>query len=125
MSWAAANRAAQGLKGAVIPCLYGRDRGRRDAAVRALFERELGAGPSVSFDAPTAAWAEALSRPALNLYLYDVKESRSERRVEWDQARVNGRTVERPPPVRIDVSYVITAWAKTAEEEHGLLSAAL
>src|SRR5881296_1116976 len=34
MSWAAANRAAQGLKGAVIPCLYGRDRGRRDATVR-------------------------------------------------------------------------------------------
>ena len=99
--------------------------GDLDAAVRALFERELGKGPSVSFDAPTAAWAAALSGPALNLYLYDVKESRSERRVEWDQARVNGRTVERPPPVRIDVSYVITAWAGTAEEEHGLLSAAL
>jgi hypothetical protein len=99
--------------------------GDLDAAVRALFERELGTGAAVSFDAPTAAWADALSGPALNLYLYDVKESRSERRVEWDQAQVNGRTVERPPPVRIDVSYVITAWAKTAEEEHGLLSAAL
>jgi hypothetical protein len=99
--------------------------GDLDAAVRALFERELGKGASVSFDAPTAAWVESLSGPALNLYLYDVKESRTERRVEWDQAHVNGRTVERPPPVRIDVSYVITAWAKTAEEEHGLLSAAL
>ncbi|HEY1733304.1 MAG TPA: DUF4255 domain-containing protein, partial [Acidimicrobiales bacterium] len=99
--------------------------GDLDAAVRTLFERELGKGPNVAFDAPTAAWADGLSGPALNLYLYDVKESRSERRVEWDQAHVNGRTVERPPPVRIDVSYVITAWAKTAEEEHGLLSAAL
>lgn len=99
--------------------------GDLDAAVRALFERELGTGATVSFDAPTAAWAEGLSGPALDLYLYDVKESQTERRVEWDQAHVNGRTVERPPPVRIDVSYVITAWAKTAEEEHGLLSAAL
>ena len=99
--------------------------GDLDAAVRALFERELGKGAGVSFDTPTAAWAEGLDGPALNLYLYDVQESRSERRVEWDQAQVNGRTVERPPPVRIDVSYVITAWAKTAEEEHGLLSAAL
>jgi hypothetical protein len=99
--------------------------GDLDAAVRRLFERELGTAAAVSFEAPTAGWAEALSGPALNLYLYDVKESRSERRVEWDQAQVNGRTVERPPPVRIDVSYVITAWAATAEEEHGLLSAAL
>ncbi len=99
--------------------------GDLDAAVRALFERGLGKGAGVSFDAPTADWAEGVSGPVLNLYLYDVKESRTERRVEWDQAHVNGRTVERPPPVRIDVSYVITAWAKTAEEEHGLLSAAL
>jgi hypothetical protein len=99
--------------------------GDLDAAVRALFERELGTGAAVSFDTPTAAWAEGLSGPVLNLYLYDVKESRNERRVEWDQAQVNGRTVERPPPVRIDVSYVISAWAKAAEEEHGLLSAAL
>jgi hypothetical protein len=99
--------------------------GDLDAAVRALFERELGAGVAVSFDAPTVAWADALPGPALDVYLYDLKESRTERRVEWDQAQVNGRTVERPPPVRIDVSYVITAWAKTAEEEHGLLSAAL
>ncbi len=99
--------------------------GDLDAAVRTLFERELGTAAAVSFEAPTAGWAQALSGRSLNLYLYDVKESRSERRVEWDQAQVNGRTVERPPPVRIDVSYVITAWAATAEEEHGLLSAAL
>jgi hypothetical protein len=103
--------------------------GDLDRAVRARFERELrerGAdGVAVSFDAPTGAWAEALERPALNLYLYDVQESRDERRVEWDEARVDGRPVARPPPVRLDVSYVITAWASTSEDEHGLLSAAL
>lgn len=103
--------------------------GDLDRAVRALFERELadrgGEGVRVSFDAPTGAWASALERPVLDLYLYDVKESRDERRVEWDEAVVDGRTVERPPPVRLDVSYVVTAWADTCEEEHGLLSAAL
>jgi Pvc16 N-terminal domain/Carboxypeptidase regulatory-like domain len=103
--------------------------GDLDRAVRSLFERELSergaGGAGVSFDAPTAAWAAALTAPTLDLYLYDVKESREERRVEWDEARVDGRTVELPPPVRLDVSYVITAWADTSEEEHGLLSAAL
>ncbi len=103
--------------------------GDLDEAIRALFVRELDArgidGTGVSFAAPTAAWAEALEGPALNLYLYALAESRAERRVEWEQAEVNGRTVERPPPVLIDVSYVITAWANTPEQEHGLLSAAL
>ncbi len=103
--------------------------GDLDEAIRALFVRELaewGAdGAGVSFAAPTPAWAEALSAPSISLYLYDVKESQAERRVEWDETRVDGRTVERPPPVRIDVSYVITAWADTPEQEHGLLSAAL
>jgi hypothetical protein len=99
--------------------------GDLDVAVRALFERELGTSAAVSFDAPTAAWVETVSTPVLNLYLYDVRESRTERRVEWDQAHVNGRTVERPPPVRIDVSYVISAWAQTSADEHGILSAAL
>jgi hypothetical protein len=82
--------------------------GDLDEAIRALFVRELDArgigDTGVSFAAPTAAWAEALEGPALNLYLYALTESRAERRVEWEQAEVNGRTVERPPPVLIDVS---------------------
>jgi Pvc16 N-terminal domain/Carboxypeptidase regulatory-like domain len=100
-----------------------------DEAIRALFERELGErgidGASVAFDAPTEGWAAGRKAPTLNLYLYAVAESRAERRVEWEQAQVDGRTIERPPPVLIDVSYVITAWADTPEQEHGLLSAGL
>ena len=103
--------------------------GDLDEAIRALFERELGErgidGAGVSFAAPTEAWSESLKAPALNLYLYALAESRAERRVEWEQAEVDGRMIERPPPVLIDVSYVITAWADTPEHEHGLLSAAL
>ncbi len=103
--------------------------GDLDEAIRALFERELGErgieGAGVSFAAPTEAWSESLKAPALNLYLYALAESRAQRRVEWEQAEVDGRLIERPPPVLIDVSYVITAWADTPEREHGLLSAAL
>ena len=51
--------------------------GDLDAAVRALFERELGKGAGVSFDTPTAAWAEGLAGPANTMYLYDVMASRS------------------------------------------------
>ena len=103
--------------------------GDLDEAIRALFERELGErgidGAGVSFAAPTEGWSAGQKTPALNLYLYALAESTAQRRVEWDHAEVNGRMVERPPPVLLDVSYVITAWADTPEQEHGLLSAAL
>ena len=103
--------------------------GDLDGAIGALFVRELGLrgldGTQVSFDAPTPDWAEGLAGPTLDLYLYDVKESLGDRRVEWERREVNGRTVEQPPPVLIEASYVITGWAETPEAEHSLLSAAL
>jgi hypothetical protein len=103
--------------------------GDLDATLRTLYERELaGHGlpdTQVVFEAPSTEWAGEVARPALDLYLYDLQESPSERRVEWDEARLEGRVVERPPPVLIEAGYVVTAWAANAEEEHGLLSAAL
>ena len=103
--------------------------GDLDDALRALFERELAdrglRDTSVSFDAPTEAWAGARKAPVLDLYLYDVTESHEERRVEWEQDTVDGRITERPPPVLVEASYVITGWADSPEDEHRLLSAAL
>ncbi len=103
--------------------------GDLDLTVRALFARELAErGPDateVSFDAPSREWADALRGPTLNVYLHDIRESRRDRQVEWEQAQSNGHTVERPPPVLLEAAYVVTAWADSSVEEHGLLSLAL
>ena len=103
--------------------------GDLDDALRALFERELAErglrDTGVSFDAPAEAWAERRKGPVLDLYLYDVTESHEERRVEWETDTVDGRIMERPPPVLVEASYVITGWADSPEDEHRLLSAAL
>lgn len=79
----------------------------------------------ISFDQPTGEWSARLSRPTVNCWCYDVRENvklRSmERRVTGDgrQARIA------LPPRRMDVSYLVTAWARKVEDEHQLLWRAL
>jgi hypothetical protein len=64
-----------------------------------------------------------LSRPTINLYLYDIREN-TELRVRQPQLQRNydnhsaGRKL---PAKRIDLSYLITVWARNPEDEHQLL----
>ncbi len=50
--------------------------------------------------------------PAINLFLYDIRENLELRSSEWRLTRnENGTASREPPPVRIDCSYMVTAWA--------------
>jgi Pvc16 N-terminal domain/Carboxypeptidase regulatory-like domain len=61
----------------------------------------------------------------VNLYLYDLREAVKRRPAEWEPRRENGRTHNLRPPLRIEVSYAVTAWTRTVEDEHRLLSQVL
>ncbi|HBY93085.1 MAG TPA: hypothetical protein DEP84_03825 [Chloroflexi bacterium] len=82
----------------------------------------------VSFETPDKNFTPA--QVTVNLFLYEVKENRELRDPVPIFERVGGILVRRPPPLRVDCSYVVTAWsnqvgaAKTAEE-HLLLSQTL
>lgn len=82
----------------------------------------------VSFEPPDKNFTPA--QATVNLFLYEVKENRELRDPVPIFERVGGILVRRPPPLRVDCSYVVTTWsnqvgaAKTAEE-HLLLSQAL
>jgi hypothetical protein len=39
--------------------------------------------------------------------------------------RVNGAAMSAPPPMRLEVTYAVTAWTKAVEDEHRLLSQVL
>ncbi len=80
----------------------------------------------ISFERPTREWSSRLSRPTLNLFLFDVRE-RLEFRDTNDirSLTADGRMMSRRPPRRIDLSYVITAWAKEPADEHRVLSRVL
>src|SRR5690554_802287 len=80
----------------------------------------------VSFDQPKREWSARLTRPAVNLFLYDVKENATLRRHQWEQsgngARANGNGAaafhKKRTPFRLDCFYMLTTWAAEAEDEH-------
>ena len=80
----------------------------------------------IVFAAPDKDWAARVSRPTINLYLWDVRRNTSEREfgitTETDAA---GRTVHRAPQPRVDCRYLITAWTADSRDEHSLLGATL
>jgi Pvc16 N-terminal domain/Carboxypeptidase regulatory-like domain len=100
-----------------------------DESLRALLKRELGRhgfdGVDIVFDAPTKEWAAGLSSPTLNLFLYDLREATDRRISEWREQRGNGQASDVRPPLRVEVSYAVTAWTRAVEDEHRLLSQTL
>lgn len=86
-----------------------------------------GSGIEVSLDAPTRDWAARRNAPAINAYLYDIREEVSRRErgtvaVTDDRGQVIRR---RQPPRWFRLSYLVTAWTKQPQDEHRLLSAVL
>ena len=73
----------------------------------------------IHFEAPDDSFAPAL--PAVNLFLYDVRENWELRSNEWQIERGTDIVTRHPPPARVDCSYLITAWAGDIDSEHRLL----
>jgi Pvc16 N-terminal domain/Carboxypeptidase regulatory-like domain len=101
-----------------------------DESLRLLLQDELSKHGfelvQVVFDAPTKEWASTLSAPTLNLFLYDIRETKDHRPVDWEEHRDDeGRRFDRRPPLRVDVAYAVTAWTRSVEDEHRMLSQAL
>lgn len=77
----------------------------------------------VSFDAPDREWSGRLSRPTVNCFLYDVRENEDLREAAWDFTRdsANGTVTRKKLPIRFNVTYNVTVWARAPEDEHTLL----
>lgn len=100
-----------------------------DESLRAWLRRDAlnGAAVEVAFDAPNREWGARRQGPAVNVYLYDIREDTSRRVQQWQDRRDdNGEVLERRlPPRMFKLAYLITAWTQRPEDEHRLLSAAL
>ncbi|MDX2606106.1 DUF4255 domain-containing protein [Streptomyces caniscabiei] len=86
-----------------------------------------GSGIDVSFEAPTRDWAARRNAPAVNTYLYDIREDVSRRQRGYMPVRDERDIVvrRRQPPRWFRLSYLVTAWTKQPQDEHRLLSAVL
>lgn len=86
---------------------------------------------AISFATPDEQFPPAdVTPPLINLFLYDLRENWDLRSNEWTVERTVDGLSSRRPPVRVDCSYLITAWSKAtsaedrAREEHWMLGAA-
>jgi hypothetical protein len=106
-----------------------------DNLLRQLFISEIPSITSagqVRFQPPDDSWrtyVSGLTKMAINLYLFDVRENRRLRSNERVRTVDNGLVNETPAPRRIDCHYLITAWSPAQEtqaveatvDEHALL----
>ncbi len=77
----------------------------------------------IEFHQPRREWSARLNRPTLNLFLYDLHENTTLRQSEWQITRnPNGTMSKRRSPTRLDLQYLITAWATEPDDEHRLLT---
>ncbi|MEO7963336.1 MAG: Pvc16 family protein, partial [Gemmatimonadaceae bacterium] len=63
----------------------------------------------VRFDAPRREFVQALTRPTLDFYLFDVRENTELRHSDPMSNRANGVTAFRMPPRRFDLRFLVSA----------------
>lgn len=81
----------------------------------------------IAFEPPTQEWVGGLTRPTLNLFLFDVQENTDLRQTNFQRqpARDDGLSERRRAPRRIDLSYMVSAFTSRSEDEDALLWRAL
>lgn len=78
----------------------------------------------VSFEPPDREWSGKLTRPTVNVFLWDIKRStRSQSGVET--LVQDGVTVRRPALPILEMRYVITTWTSEHSDERAVLSAVM
>ncbi len=97
-----------------------------DELLRKILIREIpikNGEVDIVFDLPKREWSSRINRPTLNLFLYDLRENSVLRQPEWElQKNSSGGYSKRRSPARVDLSYMITAWASDPADEHRLLT---
>jgi len=77
-----------------------------------------GKSVTISFSTPDKDFATRVEVPAIDLFLYNVRENMELRTVPWSVERENGMASKKRNPVRVDCSYLITAWLEEENDEN-------
>lgn len=95
-----------------------------DETIRQLLIRKGGLDPTeidIVFEMPDREWSGSISKPTINIYLYDMHENRELRDNRWAVAHHNGMVTRAKRPLRVDISYLVTVWTNDAADQHRLL----
>ena len=101
-----------------------------DEALRKLLVKEMPIRKNeidVAFEMPKREWSSRVNKPTINFFLYDILENVDLRGSEqWERIDNEDGTVSlKRNPVRMNLFYLVSAWAKEVQDEHKLLSSSL
>lgn len=80
---------------------------------------------AISFEAPTPTWAEQLTTPVVDAFLYSITRSPQPPRASAPRTTEGGRVERRAPLPLVRLGYLVSAWADSPRAEHSLLGDAL
>ena len=75
----------------------------------------------IKFDMPTKEWSATVTKPTVNLFLYDVRENHELRNSERAVTRADKTGTITRAAIRVDLSYLISVWTTDISDEHQLL----
>jgi hypothetical protein len=78
-----------------------------------------------AFDTPDSEWGAGITRPTVNLFLWDVRRSTEENESGREQVTVDGATRWQQRPPRVAFRYLCTAWTTEMADQHRLLGGML
>jgi hypothetical protein len=76
----------------------------------------------VSFEGPDTDWSAKLTRPTVNLFLWDIRRSSERAKAGMETLERDGALVRRLALPRIELRYLVTAWTTEHRDERALLS---
>lgn len=96
-----------------------------DETIKQLLTKKGAIDPAavdIDFKTPDREWSASMSKPTINVYLYDIRENHELRGTEFAITRdQNGNATRKKNPSRVDLSYLITIWTSDIVDEHHLL----
>jgi hypothetical protein len=79
----------------------------------------------IAYNAPDDEWSSRLTRPTVNLFVWDIRRNVTEAHGGIDLVERENERFHRPVLPRIDFRYLITTWTNEVRDEHELLGALL
>lgn len=99
-----------------------------DDALESLLRATVPLGATeidVSFAPPDREWSAKLTRPTVNMFLWDIRRSSARAKSGLEQYEQNGHIVRRMALPVVELRYLITAWTSDHGDERVLLSGLL
>lgn len=79
----------------------------------------------ISFDSPNAGWGTGLTRPTVNLFLFDIARAAQPPLPMPPRRDAGGGLVRDRPAPWVTCSYLLSTWAADVRQEHRLLGDAM